>query len=87
METYDIVFSEGAVKDLKVIPQKEQLKILDKIEQLADNPFPKGCVKIKASNDSLWRFRQGNYRVLYNIESEIKVIDIRRIGHRKNVYL
>lgn len=30
---------------------------------------------------------QGNYRVLYNIESEIKVIDIRRIGHRKNVYL
>lgn len=87
METYDIVFSEGAVKDLKVIPPKEQLKILDKIEQLADNPLPKGCVKIKATNDALWRFRQGNYRVLYSIESEIKVIDIRRIGHRKNVYL
>ena len=47
METYDIVFSEGAVKDLKVIPQKEQLKILDKIELLAANPFPKGCIKSK----------------------------------------
>lgn len=87
MEIYEIVFSEGAVKDLKVIPQKEQIKILDKIEQLAQNPFPKGCVKIKALNDPLWSFRHGNYRVLYSLESEIKVIDIRRIGHRKNVYL
>ena len=87
METYDIVFSEGALKDLKVIPQKEQLKILDKSEQLAENPLPKGCVKINATNDALWRFRHGNYRVLYSIESEIKVIDIRRICHRKNVYL
>ena len=64
METYDIVFSEGAVKDLKAIPQKEQLKIIDKIELLSSNPFPKGCVKIKTSDDALWRFRQGNYRVL-----------------------
>jgi mRNA interferase RelE/StbE len=86
VESYDIVFSEGAIKDLKVIPQKEQLKILDKIELLAANPFPKGCVKIKTTNDALWRFRQGNYRILYSIESEIKVIDSRRISHRKNVY-
>jgi len=50
VETYDIVFSEGAVKDLKVLLQKEQLKILDKIEQLANNPFLKGCIKLKASN-------------------------------------
>jgi hypothetical protein len=32
VEIYDIVFSDGTVKDLKVIPQKEQLKILYKIE-------------------------------------------------------
>jgi mRNA interferase RelE/StbE len=86
VEAYDIFFSEGALKDLKVIPQKEQIKILDKVERLSDNPYPKGCVKIKASDDELWRFRQGNYRVLYSVDSEIKIVDIRRISHRKNVY-
>lgn len=53
MEIYEFFFSEGAVKDLKVIHQKEQLKILYKIEKLAQNPFPKGCVKIKALNDQV----------------------------------
>ncbi len=48
MVHYKIVFSEGAVKDLKTVPKKDQLKILDKIERLISDPFPKGCVKIKA---------------------------------------
>ncbi|MBK8051830.1 MAG: type II toxin-antitoxin system RelE/ParE family toxin [Saprospiraceae bacterium] len=48
--------------------------------------FLKGCVKIKATSESLWRIRHGNYRVLYHLENDIKIIDIRRIGHRKDIY-
>jgi mRNA-degrading endonuclease RelE of RelBE toxin-antitoxin system len=38
---YEILFSEGAVKDLKNVPSKDQIKIIDKIEKLSDNPYPK----------------------------------------------
>ncbi|MBK8514991.1 MAG: type II toxin-antitoxin system RelE/ParE family toxin [Saprospiraceae bacterium] len=83
---YEIVFSAGAIKDLKIIHHKDQLKIIDKIELLKDNPFPKGCVKLKTNIESLYRIRRGNYRVLYHVDSGINIIDIRRIGHRKDIY-
>ena len=83
---YEIVFSEGAVKDLKQIPTKDQLIIIDKIELLSSNPFPRGHKRIKIPNDNFWRIRQGNYRILYSVETEVKIIDVRRIGHRRNIY-
>jgi len=83
---YEILFSEGAVKDLKNVPSKDQIKIIDKIEKLSDDPYPKGCKKLKTSVEDLWRIRHGNYRVLYSIENGINIIDIRRIGHRKDIY-
>ncbi len=75
-----------AVKDLKSVPLKDQSKILDKIELLGENPFIKGCIKIKATHEPLWRIRQGNYRILFQVDDEIKIIDIRRIGYRKDIY-
>lgn len=83
--TYDIVFSEGAVKDLKNVPSKDQGKILEKIELLSENPFIRGCVKIKGTDEPLWRVRHGNYRILFQVDGDIRVIDIRRIGHRKDI--
>jgi len=34
----------------------------------------------------MWRIRVGDYRILYTIEEEIKVVDVRKIGHRKDIY-
>lgn len=50
---YEIVFSEGAVRDLKNVPHKDQLRIIDKIGQLANAPFPKGCIKLKTTMENL----------------------------------
>ena len=34
----------------------------------------------------MWRIRVGDYRILYTIEEEIEVVDVRKIGHRKDIY-
>jgi mRNA interferase RelE/StbE len=36
--------------------------------------------------DSLWRIRVGDYRVLYEIQDERKLVDILAIRHRSDAY-
>jgi mRNA interferase RelE/StbE len=59
---------------------------MNAISALATDSRPKGCKKLKGSEDELWRIRVGDYRVVYFIEDEIKLVDIQRARHRKEVY-
>lgn len=61
-------------------------RIILKSESLAENPYPSGVKKLKGSEDIFWRVRVGNYRVIYSVDDEIKIIDIRKVGHRKDIY-
>ena len=83
---FKIVISKSAAKDLNSIPDAQIPGIVEAIDSLANNPRPSGCKKLKGSKEEFWRIRQGNYRVIYQISDSIQVIDIRRIGHRKDVY-
>jgi mRNA interferase RelE/StbE len=83
---YRIIFSKTAEKDLDKLPVITIKKISKAIDNLAENPRPVGCKKLKSTEDNLWRIRIGDYRVIYEITDEIKVIDIRRIRHRKDIY-
>ena len=42
--------------------------------------------KPKGFYEDLYRIRIGDYRVIYSIEDKIKIIDIRQIGRRKDIY-
>ena len=84
--SYKVAFASRAIKDLRSIPRGQQGKILDKAEDLSSNPYPRGCLKLKGTQEEFWRIRVGDYRILYQVDDFIEIIDIRRIGHRKNIY-
>ncbi len=84
MARYNIQFKASVRKDLRKIPKKDVLRILDKIESLADNPMPPQSEKL--SGDEKYRIRQGNYRILYQIDDEILMIEVVKVGHRRDVY-
>jgi len=84
--SYTIYISKGAEKDLAKIPANTTKKIVSTIDGLENNPRPRGSKKLKGSEENFWRVRVGDYRIVYLIEDTIKVIDIRKIGHRKDVY-
>jgi mRNA interferase RelE/StbE len=71
--------------DLNKITKQYIPKIINAIESLADNPFPVQSKKLKDSESS-YRLRIGDYRVIYQIDSQSKVITIYHIRHRKDVY-
>ncbi len=69
-----------------MLPAKSGKQISKAIDALAEDPRPQGCKKLKGEEEYMWRIRVGNYRILYTIEDLIKIIEIRRVGHRKDIY-
>lgn len=71
-------------KDLADIPQKDVLKIINCIKELANNPYPASAVRLRGREE--WRLRKGSYRILY-VVNEIKVtVFVVKVGHRREVY-
>lgn len=83
---YTVVVSRGAEKDLDKLTKKALVPISRSIDALEENPRPPGCKKLKGTNENLWRIRVGDYRVIYAIADEIKIVDVRKVGHRKDIY-
>ena len=85
---YGFAYSEGALEYLEtIVPVKIRGQIKRRIEALAANPTPPGCKKLIGVADgehSVYRVRQGDYRILYSVRPIIIVV--LDIGHRKDVY-
>lgn len=85
MANYKIEISSTAEKSLKKIPKKDLLKVVQSIQQLAIVPFPEGCRKLKGAED-VYRIRQGNYRIIYEVVNKKLTILVLKIGRRKDIY-
>lgn len=83
---YKITIKKTASKELDDLPKKIVVQITKSILELAITPRPLGCKKLKGSTLNLWTIRIGNYRVIYIIADEIKIIDVQKVGHRKDIY-
>lgn len=83
---YTVIISRGAEKDLEKLPKKALLLVSQSIDLLEQNPRPAGCKKLKGVTENLWRVRSGDYRIIYAIEDEVRVVDVRKAGHRKDIY-
>ncbi|MCL4523300.1 MAG: type II toxin-antitoxin system RelE/ParE family toxin [Acidobacteria bacterium] len=71
-------------RELRRLPSRDVERIVRVIESLGESPRPTGCHKL-ATGDG-FRVRQGDYRILYTIDDEARVIEIYKIGHRRDVY-
>ena len=84
MALFELRVRPSVAKDLKAIPRQSVLRILDKIESLREDPRPVGSEKL--SGMERYRIRQGSYRIIYSIFDDETVVEIVKVGHRKDVY-
>lgn len=84
MANYKLVILPSVRRDLRPIPKKDVVRIVNRIQTLADDPRPPQSQKL--SGEEKYRLRQGNYRILYMIEDEIITVTVVRVGHRRDVY-
>ncbi len=84
MARYRLEITSSAAKELSDIPRKDLRRIVTRIQALADDPRPPGSKKLCAQER--YRIRQGDYRVLYQIEDDNLVVYVVKIAHRRDVY-
>lgn len=85
MAKYQLRIKKPAEKEFASLPLEAILSIKDHIRELSDNPFPTGYKKLKGFKN-LYRIRSGTYRIIYSIQHNELIIEILKIGHRKDVY-
>lgn len=85
MASYSIEWKSSAKKELRRLPKKLISNIITAVEALKDNPYPAGSKKI-IGTEHTYRRRISDYRIVYSIENKHLVIEIIRVGHRKDVY-
>ena len=86
MARYRIVIKPSASKEIGAVGQKkDRRRIVSRIQSLDENPRPFGCEKLSGPLDR-YRVREGNYRIVYSIDDEKLLVDVVKVGHRKDVY-
>ncbi len=85
MADYRVELKSSARRELERLPTQVIRRLFARLENLAVNPRPPGCKKLKGGKNE-WRIRVGDYRAVYTIDDEARRIEITRIRHRSEVY-
>ena len=85
MAKYSLEVKQSAQKELDALDDRLFARIDRKILALAGDPRPAGCKKLRGYKDQ-WRIRVGDWRVLYIVDDESKVVSVTRIAHRSEAY-
>jgi mRNA interferase RelE/StbE len=85
MTSYSIEFKKSAKKSLLSLPKPAAQAISLLIDALSENPYPPGHKKLVGSEHT-HRIRSGDYRVIYSVFDKRLIVQIVKIGHRKDVY-
>lgn len=86
MARYRILIKKSAAKELESIGgKKDRERIAQRILALADDPRPPGVEKLSGTSEK-YRIRQGNFRVLYEIQDDALIVSVVKVGDRKEIY-
>ena len=83
MASYRLLIKPSAASELEARPREDRRRIVARLRGLSDEPRPPGCEKL--SGLELYRLRQGNYRILYDVADAERAVTIVKIGHRRDV--
>ena len=88
MTNYEINITKRAQKQLFKLSLTIRERIAEQIFMLGHNPDNSSLDIKSLTNDpeARLRLRVGNYRVKFNRDDEIRILEIIRVGHRKDIY-
>lgn len=81
---FEVELATNALKELKKLERKEQLRISGVLTSLSHNPLPPASAKLKGRDG--YRIRVGDYRLIYKVDKTKLIILVIKIGQRADVY-
>jgi mRNA interferase RelE/StbE len=81
--TYEIIFSDQALRQLKKLEKIVQGRIIAALERIRIRPQ---AYVTKLVGDPCYKLRVGDYRIIMDIDNNKLTILVLKAGHRKNIY-
>jgi len=85
VSAYQVLVARRAAKAVAALPRREQQRVRAAIDLLADVPRPPGCVAM-VGEPHAYRVRVGNYRIVYEVLDDRLIVQVVRIGNRRDGY-
>ena len=83
---YEVQWHEDTWKDIEKLDKETARKIIERVSTyLVHNPIKLGKA-LTGQFEGLYRYRYGDYRVLYVLDLGKEIIMVLHIRHRKDVY-
>jgi len=83
--SYSLSYRPSVEKDLQSIPRPFVARIIARIERLPSDPFPTQSAKLQGA-ERLYRLRVGDFRIVYEVDSDTQHIVVQYVRHRREVY-
>ncbi|MCQ3811867.1 MAG: type II toxin-antitoxin system RelE/ParE family toxin [Acidimicrobiia bacterium] len=85
MSRHRVEIARQALKSIARLPRREQQRVRAAVDLLAEESRPPSCVAL-TGEESAYRVRVGDYRILYEVIDARLVIQAIRVGHCRDVY-
>jgi mRNA interferase RelE/StbE len=83
---YQITISNKSKKFLKNCDLDLYQRLMERIRELTNNPFPPDIKRVEGEKGKVFRIRVGKYRITYEVYTEKNEILIVNVGKRENIY-
>lgn len=84
--SYQVQYTTQAVEDLEKLAADIRQRITKKINWLGEHLENIQPIPLSANWVEFYKLRVGDYRVIYEIDNDIRIITIDQVGHRRDIY-
>lgn len=84
MSEYKVYITPSVERKLRKLSRKIHDRIIKQILLLKENPRPIGIKKL--TDQEGYRIRIGDFRVLYTINDKESIVEVFKVGDRKDIY-
>ncbi|MBI2265580.1 MAG: type II toxin-antitoxin system RelE/ParE family toxin [Armatimonadetes bacterium] len=85
MASYKVILRSSVEKDLRKLSKALLPRIIERLERLQSDPFPHQVSKL-SSAECLYRVPVGDYRIVYEVDTEAGQVTVHYVRHRREVY-
>ncbi len=85
--SYKVILSPHAIREYKKLNPTIRPQIHEGIDSLSKNPVAGSKIKrLKGRLKEYYRYRSGDYRIVYAVNQKEHIVFVDYIQHRKDIY-
>ena len=86
MNEYSVIILPKAFDTLSKLDKPIARRITDKLSWFSENSERVNILPLTGSLSGLFKLKVGDYRIVYEIDHNSRVITVHKIGHRRDIY-